>query len=41
MLERVNTPARIEAARSKIAELLAAHAEWFCTLSDGHWSRKD
>lgn len=35
MPERVNTPARIEAARSKIAELLAAHAEWFCTLKDG------
>jgi hypothetical protein len=25
----------MEAARSRIAELLAAHAEWFCTLSDG------
>src|SRR5882724_806131 len=35
MPERVNTPARLEAARSRIAELLAAHAEWFCTLSDG------
>jgi hypothetical protein len=35
MPERVNTPARIEAARSRIAELLVAHAEWFCTLSDG------
>jgi hypothetical protein len=35
MPERVNTPARMEAARSRIAELLAAHAEWFCTLSDG------
>lgn len=35
MFERVNTPARTEAARSKIAELLAAHAEWFCTLSVG------
>jgi hypothetical protein len=35
MPERVNTPARIEAARSRIAELLAAHVEWFCTLSDG------
>ena len=35
MFERVNTPARIEAARSKIAELLAAHAEWFCTVSEG------
>jgi hypothetical protein len=36
MPERVNTPARLEAARSRIAELLAAHAEWFCTLSDGN-----
>jgi hypothetical protein len=35
MSERVNSPARIEAARSKITELLAAHAEWFCTLSHG------
>jgi hypothetical protein len=35
MLERVNTPARIEAARSKIAELLRAHIEWFCTTSGG------
>jgi len=35
MFERVNTAARLEAARSKIAELLSAHAEWFCTLSDG------
>jgi hypothetical protein len=35
MSERVNTPARLEAARSKIAELLAAHAEWFCILSHG------
>lgn len=25
----------MEAARSKIAELLGAHAEWFCTLSGG------
>lgn len=32
MSERVNTPARAEAARSKIADLLAAHVEWFCTL---------
>jgi hypothetical protein len=36
MLQRVNTPARIEAARSTIAELLAAHAEWFCTASEGN-----
>lgn len=35
MTERVNTPARIEAARSKIAELLGAHPEWFCTLNGG------
>lgn len=35
MSERVNTPARLEAARSKIAELLAAHAEWFYVLSHG------
>jgi hypothetical protein len=33
MSQRVNTPVRLEAARSKIAELLAASAEWFCTLS--------
>jgi hypothetical protein len=33
MLERLNTPARIESAHSKIAELLAAHAEWFCSLN--------
>src|SRR6185295_10278526 len=32
MIERLNTPARIESARSQIAELLSAHAEWFCTL---------
>ena len=35
MPERVNTPARIEAARLKIADLLTAHAEWFCTLDGG------
>jgi hypothetical protein len=34
MLERLNTPARLEAARSKIAELLAAHVEWFFTLEE-------
>lgn len=34
MPERLCTPARIEAARSKIAVLLAAHAEWFFTLND-------
>lgn len=33
MSERVNTPARLQAGKIKIAELLAAHAEWFCTLS--------
>ncbi len=32
---RVNTPARLEAARSKIADLLTSHAEWFCTLNGG------
>jgi len=35
MSERVNTPARLEAARSRIAELLATHAEWFCTINGG------
>src|SRR6266850_1839372 len=35
MPERVNTPARIEAARLKIAELLTTHAEWFFTLNGG------
>ena len=35
MSRRVNTPARIEAARSKIADLLTTHAEWFCTLNGG------
>ncbi|MGH9873567.1 MAG: hypothetical protein ACRD9S_14045 [Pyrinomonadaceae bacterium] len=35
MSERVNTPARIEAARVKIADLLTTHAEWFCTLNGG------
>ncbi|HEV7747642.1 MAG TPA: hypothetical protein VGO56_21765 [Pyrinomonadaceae bacterium] len=36
MSTRVNTPARIEAARAKISEFLAAHAEWFCTLDGGN-----
>jgi hypothetical protein len=35
MVERLNTPDRIESARSKIAELFSAHAEWFCTLNGG------
>jgi hypothetical protein len=35
MTERVNTPARLDAARTKIAELLSAHIEWFCTVSGG------
>jgi hypothetical protein len=35
MLQRVNTPARIEAARSQIADLLNTHAEWFCTFNGG------
>lgn len=34
-MERVNTPDRLEAARSKIAALLATHVEWFCTISGG------
>src|SRR6185503_5302082 len=29
---RVNSPERIEAARLKITELLAAQSEWFCTV---------
>ncbi len=36
MPDRVNTPARTEAARSKIAELLREHTEWFCTLTEGN-----
>src|SRR5712691_2658643 len=36
MAERLNTLDRVEAARSKIAELLAAHAEWFQTLGGDH-----
>ncbi|HYU99042.1 MAG TPA: hypothetical protein VE977_09460, partial [Pyrinomonadaceae bacterium] len=35
MPERVNTPARVEAARLKIAQLLTTHAEWFFTLDGG------
>ncbi len=35
MPERVNTAARVEAARTRVAELLQTHAEWFCTLGDG------
>ena len=35
MSERVNTPARLEAARSKIADLLSTHAEWFWRLNGG------
>lgn len=35
MLERLNTPDRLEAASSKIAELLDAHVEWFFTLDEG------
>ena len=35
MPERVNTMARIEAARAKISDLLTTHAEWFCTLNGG------
>jgi hypothetical protein len=35
MTQRVNTPARLEAARAKIAELLTTHVEWFFTLDNG------
>jgi hypothetical protein len=35
MVERLNTQARIESARSKIDELFSAHAEWFFTLNGG------
>ncbi|MDQ6653127.1 MAG: hypothetical protein M3Y84_10330 [Acidobacteriota bacterium] len=35
MGERVNTPDRLQAGRLKIADLLAAHGEWFCTVSGG------
>ena len=40
MPERVNTPARLKAARSKIAELLAASAEWFCTVTEANQAGK-
>ncbi|MDQ5845515.1 MAG: hypothetical protein M3539_09500 [Acidobacteriota bacterium] len=36
MTERLNTPARVEAANSKITDLFAAHPEWFFTLSGGN-----
>ncbi|HKO99455.1 MAG TPA: hypothetical protein VJU86_20815 [Pyrinomonadaceae bacterium] len=32
MTERLNTPERVEAARSLIVEHLNSHAEWFCTF---------
>ena len=35
MSQRVNTPARLEAAQVKIGELLITHAEWFCTVNGG------
>ena len=35
MFQRLNTPALIQSAHAKIADLLVAHAEWFCTLNDG------
>lgn len=35
MLERVNTPERLETARAKITELLASYVEWFCTVAGG------
>ncbi len=33
MIQRLNTPERIELARSTIAEQLQSHAEWFCTFN--------
>ncbi len=35
MPERLNTPIRIEAAKTVICELLESHVEWFCTIADG------
>ncbi len=35
MSERVNTPERTETARSRIAGLLSAQPEWFCTIGAG------
>jgi len=32
MSQRVNTPERLEAARTKIAALFAGQSEWFCTV---------
>jgi hypothetical protein len=32
---RLNSPERVESARAKIAELLDAHPEWFCTFNGG------
>jgi hypothetical protein len=36
MLERLTNSLGVEAAKERITELLNAHAEWFCTVSDGH-----
>ncbi len=35
MFERVSTPSRLEAARSRITELVNSHAEWFLSHNDG------
>ncbi len=35
MFERLNTAVRVELAKTKIAGMFAAHAEWFCTLDAG------
>ena len=35
MFQNLTDPARIEVARSRIAELLAAHTEWYCAAGDG------
>jgi hypothetical protein len=36
MLERITHPVEVESAARSIAELIAAHAEWFLTQSDGN-----
>lgn len=35
MLERLTNPLLVESAKTRIAKLFNAHAEWFCTVSDG------
>ncbi len=35
MPKRVNTPARLEAARATISDLFQAHVEWFLTIAAG------